>query len=210
MVSGILRPALLFAINLATIDKFSLSLSEVNELKRKHPVVFAKTISWCQFNDAKLGNLLLVYLAKNDKMSEVTELSDKLPVEFAKRIEKPINSDGDTMLMCAVLYGSGQVAEFLMRRMKNVDHRNNYGGTALMCAVAAPRATVTIKFEIVKLFVGARCDIRLEDEKGRTALNYAQRVRVRTGATAIVSYRNTQNQQVLLFDNTLSFRTPYL
>ncbi len=122
----------------------------------------------------------------DDKISQVAELHHKYPVEFAEMIEKPIHSNGNTMLMRAAKYGSGQVAKYLISNMKDINQQSNSGYNALILAA------YNNKFEIVKMLVATGCDITLKDKSSRTALYYAKEC----GNTAIVEYLENTQQQV--------------
>lgn len=71
---------------------------------------------------------------------------------------------GNTPLMVAIAHGHLDLAKILLRRMNNINHRNDAGDTALILA------TRRGLLEIVDQLINQGADIQLTDHNGSTAL----------------------------------------
>ncbi len=76
---------------------------------------------------------------------------------------------GDSLLMIAVIYGDVDIIESLISAgVNNVNHKNIFGETALIFAVASE------KYPIVGVLLKAGADPNIKNNKGKTALDIAK------------------------------------
>lgn len=90
----------------------------------------------------------------------------KLLLEMGANIEAS-DSEGDTALNLAVMYGNESMVKLLLDQGANHEAQNHEGRTALMCAIVKGRV------KNLEILLDFGVDVEARDKKGRTALNYA-------------------------------------
>lgn len=116
-------------------------------------------------------------IARTGTVENLKELMTSNP-----EIINTVNNDGNSPLIIACYKGNYEVANYLIKQVKDVNYASKMG-TALMAA------TVKNDLPIVKLLLENRANPNIADANGTTALHYAANFKFYDIATMLIQYK---------------------